>query len=167
MRRDELSICMFFILKFALLQIHSEPARLSIKNIEKDDKGMYQCFVSNEWEQIQSTAELQLGGEYWLDSHWFIQLKLIYRHLFSLFHWRCIAWIALLVLRADASARTNRIAQVYCDRKSASAVRLDSWRISSEFFTLFEFLSIFFSLIALLCFISGFRFMQNKQSVFH
>lgn len=25
--------------------------------------GMYQCFVSNEFEQIQSTAELQLGGE--------------------------------------------------------------------------------------------------------
>jgi len=24
---------------------------------------MYQCFVSNEWEQIQSTAELQLGGK--------------------------------------------------------------------------------------------------------
>lgn len=23
---------------------------------------MYQCFVSNEWEQIQSTSELQLGG---------------------------------------------------------------------------------------------------------
>ncbi len=23
---------------------------------------MYQCFVTNEWEQIQSTAELQLGG---------------------------------------------------------------------------------------------------------
>lgn len=25
---------------------------------------MYQCFVTNEWEQIQSTAELQLGGKY-------------------------------------------------------------------------------------------------------
>lgn len=25
---------------------------------------MYQCFASNEWEQIQSTAELQLGGPY-------------------------------------------------------------------------------------------------------
>lgn len=25
---------------------------------------MYQCFVSNEFEQIQSTAELQLGGEF-------------------------------------------------------------------------------------------------------
>lgn len=24
---------------------------------------MYQCFVTNEWEQIQSTAELQLGGK--------------------------------------------------------------------------------------------------------
>lgn len=26
---------------------------------------MYQCFVSNEWEQVQSTSELQLGGK-WL-----------------------------------------------------------------------------------------------------
>lgn len=25
---------------------------------------MYQCFVSNEWEQIQSTSELQLGGNF-------------------------------------------------------------------------------------------------------
>jgi Immunoglobulin I-set domain len=46
--------------KFELL---SDPPRLTVKKIQKDDHGMYQCFVSNEWEHIQSTAELQLGGE--------------------------------------------------------------------------------------------------------
>lgn len=34
-----------------------------IKAIQKEDQGMYQCIVANDWEQIQSTAELQLGGK--------------------------------------------------------------------------------------------------------
>lgn len=45
-------------------QILTDPARLFIKKVQKEDQGMYQCFVSNEWEQIQSTSELQLGGNY-------------------------------------------------------------------------------------------------------
>lgn len=44
------------------LQIFTDPPRLFIKRVQKEDQGMYQCFVTNEWEQIQSTAELQLGG---------------------------------------------------------------------------------------------------------
>lgn len=44
-------------------KIFNDPPRLVIKKIQKDDQGMYQCFVTNEWEQIQSTSELQLGGE--------------------------------------------------------------------------------------------------------
>lgn len=43
------------------VEIHSDPHRLVLKKIQKEDHGMYQCFVSNEWEQVQSTAELQLG----------------------------------------------------------------------------------------------------------
>lgn len=43
------------------VEIHSDPPRLVLKKIQKEDHGMYQCFVSNEWEQVQSTAELQLG----------------------------------------------------------------------------------------------------------
>lgn len=39
----------------------SEPYRLILRNIQKEDHGMYQCFISNEWEQVQSTGELQLG----------------------------------------------------------------------------------------------------------
>lgn len=47
-----------------IYQIYADPPRVVIKKIQKEDQGMYQCFVTNEWEQIQSTAELQLGGEY-------------------------------------------------------------------------------------------------------
>ncbi|EEB12183.1 down syndrome cell adhesion molecule, putative, partial [Pediculus humanus corporis] len=35
--------------------------KLYIKPVEKQDRGMYQCFVSNEWEMVQSAAEIQLG----------------------------------------------------------------------------------------------------------
>lgn len=43
------------------LEIFPDPPRLLIKKVQKEDQGMYQCFVINEWEQMQSTAELQLG----------------------------------------------------------------------------------------------------------
>lgn len=42
---------------------------------------MYQCFVTNEWEQIQSTAELQLGGKLTLIS--FIKLNVVTYNYFS------------------------------------------------------------------------------------
>ncbi|CAG0885273.1 unnamed protein product [Cyprideis torosa] len=37
---------------------------LKIESIKKDDKGMYQCFVENDRENAQSTAELKLGGRF-------------------------------------------------------------------------------------------------------
>lgn len=40
----------------------SSPERLYIKPVQKEDHGMYQCFINNEWDMAQSTAELQLGG---------------------------------------------------------------------------------------------------------
>lgn len=43
------------------VEIFPDPPRLLLKKIQKEDQGMYQCFVANEWEQVQSTAELQLG----------------------------------------------------------------------------------------------------------
>ncbi|XP_022215405.2 Down syndrome cell adhesion molecule-like protein Dscam2 isoform X3 [Drosophila obscura] len=49
------------ILRDNRVEILTDPPRLIIKKVQKEDPGMYQCFVSNEWEQIQSTAELQLG----------------------------------------------------------------------------------------------------------
>lgn len=40
---------------------HSEPV-LRIESVKKDDKGMYQCFIRNDQESAQATAELKLGG---------------------------------------------------------------------------------------------------------
>lgn len=39
------------------------PNTLFIKPVQKEDRGMYQCFAANEWDMVQSTAELQLGGK--------------------------------------------------------------------------------------------------------
>ncbi|XP_065077714.1 cell adhesion molecule Dscam1 isoform X2 [Ochlerotatus camptorhynchus] len=49
------------IVRDSRIEIYTDTPRIVIKNVQKEDQGMYQCFVSNEWEQIQSTAELQLG----------------------------------------------------------------------------------------------------------
>lgn len=35
---------------------------LRIESVKKEDKGMYQCFVRNDQESAQATAELKLGG---------------------------------------------------------------------------------------------------------
>lgn len=36
---------------------------LHISTITRDDKGMFQCFAKNDYEMIQATAELRLGGK--------------------------------------------------------------------------------------------------------
>ncbi|KAK0091472.1 hypothetical protein PV326_003179, partial [Microctonus aethiopoides] len=41
-----------------------EDAVLRIESVKKEDKGMYQCFVRNDQESAQSTAELKLGGRF-------------------------------------------------------------------------------------------------------
>lgn len=56
--------CVFRSRFFSISQTFNDPPRLLIRKIQKEDQGMYQCFATNEWEQIQSTAELQLGGKF-------------------------------------------------------------------------------------------------------
>ncbi|XP_058804449.1 cell adhesion molecule Dscam2 isoform X4 [Phymastichus coffea] len=41
-----------------------EETVLRIESVKKDDKGMYQCFVRNDQESAQATAELKLGGRF-------------------------------------------------------------------------------------------------------
>ncbi|CAD6214602.1 GSCOCG00004137001-RA-CDS, partial [Cotesia congregata] len=41
-----------------------EDAILRIESVKKEDKGMYQCFVRNDQESAQATAELKLGGRF-------------------------------------------------------------------------------------------------------
>lgn len=40
----------------------SRGSVLHISSITRDDKGMYQCFAKNDYEMVQATAELRLGG---------------------------------------------------------------------------------------------------------
>ncbi|XP_068893051.1 cell adhesion molecule Dscam1 isoform X3 [Tenebrio molitor] len=43
------------------VEVMAEPPRLTIRQLSKDDRGMYQCMVSNNWDQAQATAELDMG----------------------------------------------------------------------------------------------------------
>lgn len=36
---------------------------IKITSVSKEDRGMYQCFVRNENDAVQATAEMKLGGE--------------------------------------------------------------------------------------------------------
>lgn len=40
----------------------NDGRNLKIESVRKDDKGMYQCFVRNEQESAQASAEVKLGG---------------------------------------------------------------------------------------------------------
>jgi len=42
--------------------LRHEEATLRIDSVKKEDKGMYQCFVRNDQESAQASAELKLGG---------------------------------------------------------------------------------------------------------
>lgn len=47
---------------FFLYYIDHKEAVLRIDTVGREDKGMYQCFVRNDQESAQGTAELKLGG---------------------------------------------------------------------------------------------------------
>lgn len=42
----------------------NDGSTLRISSIVRDDKGMYQCFAKNDYEMVQATAELRLGGKF-------------------------------------------------------------------------------------------------------
>ena len=46
------------------LQRNSQNAILKINSVKKEDRGMYQCFIRNDQESAQATAELRLGGRF-------------------------------------------------------------------------------------------------------
>lgn len=37
---------------------------IKITSVTKEDRGMYQCFVRNDYDAVQSTAEMKLGGKF-------------------------------------------------------------------------------------------------------
>ncbi|KAK7868985.1 hypothetical protein R5R35_013907 [Gryllus longicercus] len=44
--------------------LNHEDAVLRIDSVRKEDKGMYQCFIRNDQESAEATAELKLGGRF-------------------------------------------------------------------------------------------------------
>lgn len=36
---------------------------IKITSVTKEDRGTYQCFVRNDYDAVQGTAEMRLGGE--------------------------------------------------------------------------------------------------------
>lgn len=53
------SVCVSFSLRIKLLT----PYSLAIYDVERRDKGMYQCLITNKDSSAQAVAELKLGGE--------------------------------------------------------------------------------------------------------
>lgn len=45
------------------VHISSDPERLIVSLLTKEDHGIYQCFVNNDWDMATGTAQLQLGGK--------------------------------------------------------------------------------------------------------
>ncbi|CAH1965461.1 unnamed protein product [Acanthoscelides obtectus] len=43
------------------LQMSTDPPRLNVKQLVKEDRGMYQCIAGNGWDQAQAAAELAMG----------------------------------------------------------------------------------------------------------
>lgn len=58
----------------------NDGSTLRISSIVRDDKGMYQCFAKNDYEMVQATAELRLGGK-------LVQFR--FSCTFKLFNWSC------------------------------------------------------------------------------
>ncbi|PSN42210.1 hypothetical protein C0J52_11247 [Blattella germanica] len=64
------------IIRDGRFQVTSSPEKLTVRPLQKEDHGMYQCFVSNEWEMAQATAELQLGDASPELLYWFTEQTL-------------------------------------------------------------------------------------------
>ena len=45
-------------------RINLNQQTLQIYNLQRDDYGVYQCFVSRGTREVQATAQLRLGGEH-------------------------------------------------------------------------------------------------------
>lgn len=69
------------------VEVHKEPPRLTVRQLTKDDRGMYQCFASNSWDQVQATSELDMGDAGPELVYWFVGAFtkiILYRCIFTL-----------------------------------------------------------------------------------
>ncbi|CAH1168788.1 unnamed protein product [Phyllotreta striolata] len=58
------------------VEVTAEPPRLTIKSLTKEDRGMFQCIVSNNWDQAQAIAELDMGDAGPELAYWFSEQTL-------------------------------------------------------------------------------------------
>ncbi|XP_072160841.1 cell adhesion molecule Dscam1 [Bemisia tabaci] len=58
------------------VHISSDPERLIVSLLTKEDHGIYQCFVNNDWDMATGTAQLQLGDASPELIHWFSEQTL-------------------------------------------------------------------------------------------
>ncbi|XP_066249434.1 cell adhesion molecule Dscam1 isoform X1 [Euwallacea similis] len=70
------------------VEVKKDPPRLTIKQLTKDDRGMYQCFAFNNWDQAQGTAELDMGDAGPELIYWFAEQTLQPGPMVSL---KCVA----------------------------------------------------------------------------
>jgi hypothetical protein len=62
-----------------------EDSVLRIESVKKEDKGMYQCFIRNDQENAQASAELKLGGRCELFVHKYDLLDFIVKVSYMIF----------------------------------------------------------------------------------
>ncbi|XP_044744906.1 Down syndrome cell adhesion molecule-like protein Dscam2 isoform X2 [Coccinella septempunctata] len=70
------------------VEVMVNPPRLTLRHLNKEDRGMYQCFVSNNWDQGQAIAELDMGDAGPELIHWFSEQTLQPGPMVSL---KCVA----------------------------------------------------------------------------
>lgn len=76
-RKDGIELKVIEIRSSPRLSITESGEKLRIANVQREDKGIYQCFVKFDSDMAQAAAELRLGGMYVVTdlcicSHYFI-----------------------------------------------------------------------------------------------
>ncbi|XP_025832144.1 Down syndrome cell adhesion molecule-like protein Dscam2 isoform X2 [Agrilus planipennis] len=64
------------IVSDAKVEIQNDLPKLTIKQLSKEDKGMYQCVVSNNWDQAEAIGELNIGDAGPELTYWFSEQTL-------------------------------------------------------------------------------------------
>lgn len=103
---------------------------IRITSIVKEDKGMYQCLIKNDFESAQSSAELRLGGMYFYSKKCTLATCITIKYLILLCRSRTSA--ALQVHRTNYAARTNGFLKMQRQWEPYTKNRMAIGRISAS-----------------------------------